>query len=607
MKISVKVWVSFVLIAIFSFFLWFKLSYPQFAFIDLSVDRKKAQEAAEKYLFSRGINPKGYLKSVVFSSDDWADTYLQKTLGFEAEEKFIQQQNYEFFSWRVRFFREFQKEEYVLGISPKTGKILHFEHKIEDVEPRNTLEKEAARLKAQDFLKDAYGLNLADYDFHEEKAERYDQRTDYLFSWEKRGVYIPWKKDSGGAKLLCGATVSGNEIREFYRNGLDIPENFYRYIDKEFVLGGYLSSFSYLLFLALVVLAIFLVVKKRQSVTLILVKNWYVCLAVFLFLINTAYIFNSLQSALNNYATSASLASYIGLYLLQAAVGTLFLSITFTLPGIAAEAIQEEALPQNRGNSFLHYLKSSFSNRSLTMSIVLGYLFFIIILGLQAAVFFVGQKYLGVWKQWIKLTQFSSASIPLLSAFVIGLTASLNEEIIFRLFAISWLKKYLKNTLLAVVISALCWGFGHTQYAIFPIWFRGIEVSLIGLLYGFIFVKYGIIPLIVAHYLFDVFWGSAAYILGRAAPSLFFGSVAILALPSAFALFAWLANKKEEERQIKLVLNADQQYNLDLLAGFVANKKTQGQSAGQIKQELLAHGWDFTLVELAIAEIFKGG
>ena len=92
--------------------------------------------------------------------------------------------------------------------------MISFAHLIEDITLRSTPEKEQAKGRAEDFLKRYLGINLSDYDFHEEKATRYEQRTDYSFSWEKKGVYIPWKKDQGGAKLLVGATISGDEVRK---------------------------------------------------------------------------------------------------------------------------------------------------------------------------------------------------------------------------------------------------------------------------------------------------------------------------------------------------------------------------------------------------------
>jgi len=303
---------------------------------------------------------------------------------------------------------------------------------------------------------------------------------------------------------------------------------------------------------------------------------------------------------LSNYSTSISLSSYLGIYFLRSLMNVLFISVIFIIPGIAGEALHQEAGNPRAGNTFFYFIRSTFFGRGIARNIALGYLIFLIMIGLQSGLFFIGQKYFGVWKQWLKLTQFSSAYIPFLSALAIGLTASFTEEIVFRLFGITWLKKFFGNTVIAVCVSAVIWGFGHTQYAIFPVWFRGIEVTLIGLFLGFIFVKYGIIPLIVAHYLFDVFWSAAAYILGKSPGYLFWGSLILMLIPLGFAVITYLVNRPEEAREIKLALNANQRYNLTVLAVFIKGKKEQGMNSCQIEDELVGHGWDPALVEIAM-------
>jgi len=605
MKISAKEWVLFILIALLCFGIWYKFEYPHFSFIDLSVDKKEALLKAESYLSSLGVNPKEYLKAVVFNTDDWADRYLQKTLGLKSEEEFIKQYGYELFFWQVRFFKELQKEEYILKISPTSGKVLSFNHLIEDIESREILEKEAARQRAGEFLEKTCGLNLKEYEFNVEQIKRYDRRIDYSFSWQKKGVYIPWKKEEGGAKLLIGATVSGNEIRGFYKNILDIPEKFQRYIESQLSFGEYLYSFYFIIFILLVTWSIFIVLKRKHTLVIRLSKKWYMYLAAFFFVMNIVYIFNNMQNLIINYPTSTPMASFIGIYLVRLLINIIFLTIVFIIPGLAGESLNNESSASNKYSSFSHYIKSTFYSRSVTKSIIFGYLLFFIILGFQATIFYFGQRYLGVWREWMKLTQFSSAYLPFLSAFIIGSNASLSEEVVFRLFGISLGKRYLKNTALAVVLISLIWGFGHSGYAIFPVWFRGIEVSLIGFLFGFIFIRYGLIPLIVAHYLFDVFLGVAAHILGRSSTYLFTSSLLILAIPLVFAVATYFINKEEKEKEIKTLLDSTQEYNLNILVAFISTKKSQGLSAQTLKEELIYHNWDPVLVDLAIKEVFK--
>jgi hypothetical protein len=606
MRISRREWFIFVFIAILFFGLWYKFGYPQFKFVDLSIDKKEALRIARHYLTSRGFNLDGYSRAIVFETSEWADRYLQKTLGLKLEDEFMREHDYELFYWRIRFFKELKKEEYSVEISPKTGGLLSFAHLIEDTEPRDIVDKEIARERAEEFLNSTQGLDLKDYDFHEEKIKRYDNRIDYVFSWEKRGVYIPWQKDQGQAKLLIGVTISGNEIRGFYKGGLDIPEKFKRHIENQLVFGEYLSSFSFLLFIFLLASSAYIIVKRKHNIVIRICKKWFVYLAVFIIIINVLFILNNMQSLIIAYPTSTYLASFVGIYFVKVITGLIFIALSFTLPAFAGESLHSEIFPENKYGSFLHYIKSTFYSRQMAKSIVFGYLVFFIMLGLQAAIFHFGQRYLGVWREWVTLAQLSSTYFPFVSAFIIASTASFSEELVYRLFGISWLKKCFGKTILAVLFTSLIWGLGHAAYAIFPVWFRGIEITILGLLFGFIFVKYGLIPLLVAHYLFDVFWGTAAYILGRSSTYLFVSSLSVLALPFAFAMISYYINREDKERETGIMLDATEKYNLRILINFVSFGKSQGQDAKAIKKELLLHNWDITLVDFAISEVFNG-
>ncbi|MFC1804489.1 CPBP family intramembrane glutamic endopeptidase [Candidatus Omnitrophota bacterium] len=607
MRLSLKEWVVFFLIALFCFALWLRLGYSRFAFVDLSVNRAEAQSIAGGYLDSLGVDAAGYSKAMVFVSDNWADRYLQKTLGSDAEEEFVRKHDYELFAWRIRFFKELQKEEYFVDVSSKSGRVIGFRHFIEDIEPRRSPGKAAARARGAEFLKLKFGLDMADYTLHEEKEKRFEKRVDYAFSWEKNGVYIPWGEDQGGAKLLVGATVSGDEVREFYQGNLDIPEKFHRYIERQLIFGEYLSSFSFLSFIFLLMCAITIVVKRRYALAVRLSKKYYIYFGSFLAAMALVYIFNNFQELIISYPTSATRASFIGVYFTKLLINIIFLSVTFMLPGIAGESLHNEVFDSKRSASFLSYIKSTFLGRSLAHSIALGYLIFIILLGVQAVMFHLGQKHLGVWTEWIKLTRYSSAYLPFLGAFIIGSRAALSEEVMFRLFGLSLAKRYLKNTLIAVVLISVVWGLGHSEYAIFPVWFRALEVSILGIIFSFLFLRYGLIAVLVAHYLFDVFWGTAAYILGRSQPHLFIGSVVVLAIPLVYALFAYFANKDEREREVGKLLDPIQKYNLGVLEAFISVKSSEGLSPEEIRGQLLAHNWDVDLADLALDHIFKKG
>jgi len=475
---------------------------------------------------------------------------------------------------------------------------------IEGLEYRLDLGKDAAKLNSELFLKNNFNIDLEKYDFHAEKIRRYENRTEYSFSWEKKGVYVPWKQGQGGAKLLVEVTVAGDEVREFYKNDLELPDKFLRYIENQLVLGEYLYRIFYFLLLGLLVCSISIALRRKQDFVPRLTKKWYYYISGFLVVVNVVDILNNLQNIIMVYPTSASPNSFLGLSLMRVLFNISFLALSFIMPGIAGESLCSEVFPKNKYSAFFSYIKSGFFNRGMASSILLGYIIWVMMLGIQATIFYFGQKYLGVWREWHTMAYLSSSYIPLLSMFVISITASLKEEIIFRLFGISLAKKYLQNSILAVVIISFIWGLGHSMYAIFPVWFRTVEITLIGIFYGLIFLRFGIVPLIVAHYLFNVFWCSAAYILGQSTLYLFIGSVGVLFIPLGFAGIAYFLNREKQEKQSYLILDKIQEYNLQILITFIATKKNQGVSSNVIKEELIRYNWDHTLVNLAIEKVF---
>jgi hypothetical protein len=163
---------------------WSKLEYRRFALVDLSVNKKEAVLRAERYLGSLGYDLAGYSRSIIFHTEYLADTFFQKTIGPQKEEAFFKQHNFELFYWNVRFFKQFEKQEFLVRVSPKTGEVLAFTHLIDETEKRPDFGKEGAFKKAEEFLKDNHALDLGEYEFHEEKSRRYENRTDYSFSWK---------------------------------------------------------------------------------------------------------------------------------------------------------------------------------------------------------------------------------------------------------------------------------------------------------------------------------------------------------------------------------------------------------------------------------------
>ncbi|MFZ5801059.1 MAG: CPBP family intramembrane glutamic endopeptidase [Candidatus Omnitrophota bacterium] len=607
MYLSRKNWSTIILLAVLGISAWLKFGLPQFFSVDLSVDRIQAGRIADDFLNRKGINHIRYLNTVVFMEDSAADRYLQRTIGFDKEEKFIKEYAYDLFYWAVRFFKPGRKEEFKVVVASKDGSVGAFRHFLEDTQAEPYIDKDRALGLCRDFLERHFNLKFKDYRFHEEQIKKYENRVDYNFSWEHSGVYIPWSKEenSGGAKLIVSAGTAGDRVAFFFRNTLDIPEKFSRAVERQLALGTYIGNIATFLLVLLIGWSIFIMVQRRNDLIMHLCKKWYIGLGILIFILGISGHLNNFNTILFNYDTSASLGTFLGNHFILLIYNTLFLSMTFMLPGLSGESLRQEVFPKRKDISFFHFINSTFLCRSISKMIILGYLLFFILAGLQALLFALGQRFAGVWVERVRLVELSSAYLPFLAALNVGVRASLSEEILFRLFGISLGKKYFKSAAVAIILTSIIWGFGHSDYAIFPVWFRGIEVGIMGLVLGYMFVRYGIIVTIVAHYVFDVFWGVAPYLVSGSNVYLFLSSLAVVLLPLFFALLAYLADKREEEWPLEWLLNRHQKFNLEVLLGFIKDNQDKLPQPQILRSQLIEHGWDVAVVDSAIKKAYR--
>lgn len=131
-----------------------------------------------------------------------------------------------------------------------------------------------------------------------------------------------------------------------------------------------------------------------------------------------------------------------------------------------------------------------------------GYVWAFVLLGVQTIMFIILSYTLHNWST----TDASQSPYNMRYAWLLPIVAwlaGLSEEAIYRLFGIRMLKKLVKNTFIASLITTLIWAFGHTLYPIYPVSSRPIELTVIGLLFSYIFIRYGFIAVMFAHVVFD--------------------------------------------------------------------------------------------------------
>lgn len=73
-----------------------------------------------------------------------------------------------------------------------------------------------------------------------------------------------------------------------------------------------------------------------------------------------------------------------------------------------------------------------------------------------------------------------------------------NGKIIFSKHSIA------ESTFDALLSSSFVWALGHSFYLLFPVYVRGVGLTLVGLLLGWVFINYGLLLILIAHFTSNV-------------------------------------------------------------------------------------------------------
>lgn len=178
-------------------------------------------------------------------------------------------------------------------------------------------------------------------------------------------------------------------------------------------------------------------------------------------------------------------------------------------------------------------------------SMRIGYLLALPIMGLQGILYLIGEQWLDVWSTedplFSNLNQLNPLLFPLLAW-----RAAIMEEGIYRLFMIAIFIKLIGglfkliradalnrihvHTLLAVIAAGMIWAIGHVSYPVYPAYTRFVEVTILGLAFGWIFLRFGLIAAIFAHVVLDSILMSLSIV--------FTGGGSAIAVPFAFFYIA---------------------------------------------------------------------
>jgi membrane protease YdiL (CAAX protease family) len=472
------------------------------ASVDFAVSRDQALELARQFATAQNAQLAGYQSSIVFAVDDIAKTYLERTVGLEQANRLMSSQVNAWY-WRTRYFRPQQKEEYRLRVSP-AGKIVGYEHIVEESRAGPYLERDAAIARATQFLQQSFHTDLGSYQFLPEEANSTElpERRDWSFSWERNNLRIP--DNSAGAKYRLTVGVWGDRIGlavEF----LKVPEAWNRDFAKMRSGNDLLETIAIIPY-GLICGAAFWVIYELSKLGLMRwgapVKIGLVLAA--LWFLNSVNDWPSLRA---DYNTNDSYLAFFFNRLMLAALFSVFQGLLVTLALAPGEPMYRSTQTERLQLKFALRMpglrsKEFFNAGVIGVSLAAVHIGYVVI-------FYLVAQHFGAWApQGLNYTAAMSTKLPWLEAMVIGFFAATSEEFLFRLFAIPFVNRITNSKFLAVVLPAFAWGFLHSNYPQEPAYIRGIEIGLLGIVAGLVMLRWGILTTLIWHYTVDAALGS---------------------------------------------------------------------------------------------------
>lgn len=302
------------------------------------------------------------------------------------------------------------------------------------------------------------------------------------------------------------------QLRLFYEYGkvssvettFTVPQSQADYVKGQARLANWLTFGGYGLFtFVLGILAIVYSVRTRPYSSF----KRGIFLTLFYLFINVVSTVNMLPVFQAEGLSGATLA--IGLVIQFLTIALMTASIYFSLVG-------GDGLWRTRGlKLWLRSGEPGYGSHVL-QSALNGYAWALILLGVQSLIY-IG---LGFTIHTWSTTDETQSPYNMEYSWLFPLMAwmaGIGEEAVYRLFGIPMVKKIVRSTFLASLITTLIWAFGHTLYPIYPVISRPIELTFIGLLFSYIFLRHGYIGAMFAHVVFDsILMGLSLIMMGGA-------------------------------------------------------------------------------------------
>ncbi|MBD3917492.1 CPBP family intramembrane metalloprotease [Paenibacillus sp. PR3] len=345
----------------------------------------------------------------------------------------------------------------------------------------------------------------------------------------------------GDAALTIKITVdwpasASNPVILKYEPKFNAPDSYTTYVQKQKNLASTLSLYGSMLMNALLfLLAIVYAIRIRK---IALFRRGLVLCLLFLgfYIVNNYNMADGIRATLGVRSNTDSLTA-----------GGVIISNIFTVfMGLAIwfSLVSGDGLWRRIGKPlWLRFGEPAYGNH-VWSSMKISYPLSFALLGAQTILLLGLDQFIGSWSTTSVDSSTYNMALPLLFP-LLAWCAAISEEALYRLFGIAVFERLFRRRFLACLVPTVIWALGHVSYPVFPAYSRLIELTIVGLLFCWIFIRFGFITAVFTHAILDTVLMSFDLLMMGTAINII-AALVYLALPVAVA---WVIMKVAGRRE----------------------------------------------------------
>jgi len=319
---------------------YFTSAFPLLS-IDISLDRQAALARARMLASERGLGPADFRDAVSFGVDQSVQTFVELEGGGKpAFVALTTDPLYTPYLWRVRHFKELEKNEVTLTFAPG-GTPNGFVERLREDAPGAALASAPARGLAESTAARIWNVDLAPYQAVEQSQERRTAgRVDHTFVYERGDRRV------GEGRFRLRLVVSGDKLTEV-TYFIKVPDAFSRRYEQMRSVNTAIGVAGSLAFIVLYVgggiaFGLFVLARERW-----VIWRQPVIWGVIVSLAQTAARINESPLAWMDYDTALSSRSFLAQMAALAVAELVTYIVLFSLSFMAAESLSRRAFPQH--------------------------------------------------------------------------------------------------------------------------------------------------------------------------------------------------------------------------------------------------------------------